>query len=124
MIWLVYRSRSNDLPAPPGYNPSVGQSHMEVTMDTDQSHLILKKSWDIALGPIKQVSAENTILCCICLKILIIVLHFCHALGTNEPANHVYVRQFDFNIPDNDGGYDVGATNKGNHRHTSDIQSD
>lgn len=29
---------------------------MEVTMDTDQSHLILKKSWDIALGPIKQVS--------------------------------------------------------------------
>ncbi|XP_031631451.1 ER membrane protein complex subunit 4 [Contarinia nasturtii] len=49
------RSRGNDLPSPPGFNPSVGQSHMEVTMDTDQSHLILKKSWDIALGPIKQV---------------------------------------------------------------------
>lgn len=49
------RSRSNDLPAPPGFNPAVGQNHMEVTMDTDQSHLILKKSWDIALGPIKQV---------------------------------------------------------------------
>lgn len=46
---------NNDLPSPPGFNQSVGQSNMEVTMDTDQSHLILKKSWDIALGPIKQV---------------------------------------------------------------------
>lgn len=53
---MIHRSRSNDLPAPPGFNPAVGQNHMEVTMDTDQSHLILKKSWDIALGPIKQVS--------------------------------------------------------------------
>lgn len=51
---------NNDLPSPPGFNPSVGQSNMEVTMDTDQSHLILKKSWDIALGPIKQVSALST----------------------------------------------------------------
>lgn len=53
-----FRSRNNDLPTPPGFNPSVGQSHMEVTMDTDQSHLILKKSWDIALGPIKQVNKK------------------------------------------------------------------
>lgn len=52
---IVYRNRKDDLPTPPGFNPTVGQSHMEVTMDTDQSHLILKKSWDIALGPIKQV---------------------------------------------------------------------
>lgn len=48
-----------DLAAPPGYNPSVGQSHNEVALDTDQNHLILKKSWDIALGPIKQVCART-----------------------------------------------------------------
>lgn len=53
---MEFRVRNNnDMPAPPGYNPLVGQSHMEVTMDTDQNHLLVKKSWDIALGPIKQV---------------------------------------------------------------------
>lgn len=52
----MYRNRNaNDLAVPPGYNLSVGQNHNEVAMDNDQNHLILKKSWDIALGPIKQV---------------------------------------------------------------------
>lgn len=60
--WNRIRNRSNnDLPSPPGFNPSVGQSHTEVSMDTDQSHLILKKSWDIALGPIKQVNQSTLI---------------------------------------------------------------
>lgn len=27
--------------------------------DTDQNHLIIKKSWDIALGPIKQVNTNT-----------------------------------------------------------------
>lgn len=48
-------NKNSDIAAPPGYNPSVGQSHNEVAKDSDQSHLITKKSWDIALGPIKQV---------------------------------------------------------------------
>ncbi|XP_055535028.1 ER membrane protein complex subunit 4 [Wyeomyia smithii] len=49
------RSRSSsDIASPPGFNPSAGQVHSEVARDNDQSHLILKKSWDIALGPIKQ----------------------------------------------------------------------
>lgn len=48
-------NKNSDIAAPPGYNPSVGQSHNEVAKDSDQSHLIIKKSWDIALGPIKQV---------------------------------------------------------------------
>ncbi|XP_055693176.1 ER membrane protein complex subunit 4 [Lutzomyia longipalpis] len=56
---LDYTSRSvarnADIASPPGYNPTVGQSHSEVAKDTDQNHLIMKKSWDIALGPIKQV---------------------------------------------------------------------
>ncbi|XP_055591422.1 ER membrane protein complex subunit 4 [Uranotaenia lowii] len=45
---------SSDLPSPPGFNLSAGQLHSEVARDNDQSHLILKKSWDIALGPLKQ----------------------------------------------------------------------
>jgi len=50
--------KSKDAPqlaSPPGYNPSVGLSHSEVARDEDQNRLIIKKSWDIALGPIKQV---------------------------------------------------------------------
>jgi ER membrane protein complex subunit 4 len=43
------------LPAPPGYNPSAVQAHAELSKETDSSHLILKKSWDLALGPLKQV---------------------------------------------------------------------
>lgn len=52
---LNSRNKSSDISSPPGYNLSVGQSHSEVAKDNDQSHLIIKKSWDIALGPMKQV---------------------------------------------------------------------
>uniref|UniRef100_U5EVH5 ER membrane protein complex subunit 4 n=1 Tax=Corethrella appendiculata TaxID=1370023 RepID=U5EVH5_9DIPT len=48
------KSSSSDLPSPPGYNLSAGQIQCEVAKDNDQSHLIIKKSWDIALGPLKQ----------------------------------------------------------------------
>lgn len=50
-----FRNKTTDIPSPPGYNLAVGHSHSEVAKDTDQNHLILKKSWDLALGPIKQV---------------------------------------------------------------------
>lgn len=33
----------------------MGQSHNEVAKETDQNHLIIKKSWELALNPIKQV---------------------------------------------------------------------
>lgn len=46
---------SSEITSPPGYNLAVGQSHTEVAKDNDQNHLIIKKSWEIALGPIKQV---------------------------------------------------------------------
>lgn len=103
---------------------------MEVTMDTDQSHLILKKSWDIALGPIKQVShpfdpffitIDRRIDITIHRKIELISLSI--STGTNEFVNNVHVRKFDFNISNNDGGHDAGASDKGDHRHTSHIQS-
>lgn len=55
LISYKTRNKTTDIPIPPGYNPSIGHNHVEVAQDTDQNHLILKKSWDLALGPIKQV---------------------------------------------------------------------
>lgn len=54
-----YRSKqekSTDLASPPGYNPSLGQVYTETSKESDPNHLIIKKSWDLALGPLKQVS--------------------------------------------------------------------
>lgn len=50
------RSKSDrtELPLPPGYNASVGQVQAETSKETDPN-LIVKKSWDVALGPLKQV---------------------------------------------------------------------
>lgn len=55
LIQFYFRSKNNDISSPPGYNLSAGQIHSEVAKDNDSSHLIIKKSWDIALGPIKNV---------------------------------------------------------------------
>ncbi|XP_066597421.1 ER membrane protein complex subunit 4 [Prorops nasuta] len=45
-----------DVPSPPGYAPAVSLLHtVEYLRETDSNHLILKKSWDLALGPLKQV---------------------------------------------------------------------
>uniref|UniRef100_A0A1B6LJJ2 ER membrane protein complex subunit 4 n=1 Tax=Graphocephala atropunctata TaxID=36148 RepID=A0A1B6LJJ2_9HEMI len=49
------QEKSSDLPSPPGYNFSVGQVYTETSKDNDPNHLIIKKSWDLALGPLKQV---------------------------------------------------------------------
>ncbi|XP_021927263.1 ER membrane protein complex subunit 4 [Zootermopsis nevadensis] len=49
------QDRSSDLASPPGYNPSAGQVYTEVARESDPSHLIIKKSWELALGPLKQV---------------------------------------------------------------------
>jgi hypothetical protein len=58
VIIIHFRSkqdRSSDLASPPGYNPSAGQVYTEVARESDPSHLIIKKSWELALGPLKQV---------------------------------------------------------------------
>lgn len=52
---LKHSSKSADLASPPGFDPSIGNGHVEVAAETDSTHLILKRSWDLALGPIKQV---------------------------------------------------------------------
>ena len=43
-----------DLPAPPGYSHSVAVAATEATRETDSS-LLIKRSWDIALQPLKSV---------------------------------------------------------------------
>lgn len=52
-----YRTRgpSEPLPSPPAYMSSAVSVSGEVSKKTDISRLITKKSWDLALGPIKQV---------------------------------------------------------------------
>jgi len=45
---------SNDIANPPGYNANVTHHHQDITRDVDPN-LIVKRSWDFALGPIKQV---------------------------------------------------------------------
>lgn len=49
------RSSSNELSSPPGYSTAASLAHSEVSKDSDPNHLIIKKSWDLALGPLKQV---------------------------------------------------------------------
>ena len=45
---------SYELPNPPGYSASIASLHAEATRTTDPG-LKAKRSWDMALGPIKQV---------------------------------------------------------------------
>jgi len=46
--------RSAELCSPPGYCCQTSQMHVEASRDTDHN-LIVKKSWDIALGPMRQI---------------------------------------------------------------------
>lgn len=44
----------NELPSPPGFSASVATTVAEATKEADSS-LLIKRSWDIALAPLKQV---------------------------------------------------------------------
>ena len=45
-----------DIASPPGYTPAVALFHaVDSIRESDSNHLIIKKSWDLALGPLKQV---------------------------------------------------------------------
>lgn len=48
--------KSTDSTSPPGYSQSAGQNGSELSKDSESSRLMIKKSWDLALGPLKQVS--------------------------------------------------------------------
>ncbi|KOB79350.1 Transmembrane protein 85 [Operophtera brumata] len=51
------KNRASDVAVPPGYiHPGfIGASHTETSKDTDSNLLLIKKLWDVALGPLKQV---------------------------------------------------------------------
>ena len=49
---------SSDLPSPPGFSASIGALHAEAQRQPDHS-LKAKRTWDLALGPIKQVSFDE-----------------------------------------------------------------
>jgi len=55
--WQLDFSRSpggSDLPSPPGYSLGATSVHHEAARETDPN-LRIKRSWDVALGPLKQV---------------------------------------------------------------------
>ncbi|OWA51202.1 putative ER membrane protein complex subunit 4 [Hypsibius exemplaris] len=56
LFQVSYKGAQNrdDLPRPVGYNPNIAFSSELQTKGTD-TDLIVKRSWDIALAPIKQV---------------------------------------------------------------------
>lgn len=50
------QDKTVEIPSPPGYTPTGSLFHnVEYMRETDSNHLIIKKSWDLALGPLKQV---------------------------------------------------------------------
>ncbi|XP_026727066.1 ER membrane protein complex subunit 4 [Trichoplusia ni] len=49
------RTAATELPSPPGYSASANASYTESSKDTDSNLLLIKKLWDVALGPLKQV---------------------------------------------------------------------
>lgn len=51
----IPRGSGQDLASPPGYSASNIGLNTEVSKKTDVSRLITKKSWDLALAPLKQV---------------------------------------------------------------------
>lgn len=55
MFHRIPRTSNQDLASPPGYSASNVGLNTEVSKKTDISRLITKKSWDLALAPIKQV---------------------------------------------------------------------
>lgn len=49
------QDKSTEIPSPPGYTTGSLFHNVEYMRETDPNHLIMKKSWDLALGPLKQV---------------------------------------------------------------------
>lgn len=54
MMFNFAKNKNDNLASPPGYYPNIRQCHGEVNQGRDMS-LIVKKSWDVALAPLKQV---------------------------------------------------------------------
>jgi hypothetical protein len=89
--------------------------HSEVARDTDQSQLIIKKSWDVALGPVKGVTEISS-----CDVAGSFTCHF--ILDSNESPHHVHGWQLDLNLSHYDGRDEFDKTIESNFHHWSHIQ--
>lgn len=50
------QDKNAETTSPPGYTTAVGLLHnVENLRENDSNHLIIKKSWDLALGPLRQL---------------------------------------------------------------------
>ncbi|GBP66561.1 ER membrane protein complex subunit 4 [Eumeta japonica] len=49
------KTQATELPAPPGYNQGINANYAETSKNSDSNLLLIKKLWDVALGPLKQV---------------------------------------------------------------------
>lgn len=50
------QEKNTDIPSPPGYTSAVALFNAADSIrESDPNHLIIKKSWDLAIGPLKQV---------------------------------------------------------------------
>lgn len=101
--------------SPPGFNQSAGQIHSEVARDTDQSQLIVKKSWDVALGPVKGVIILPDP---VEYNFNFMLLYFA---DPNESSDHVHGWKLDLNLPYHDGGNVTHQTSKSYFHHNSNF---
>ena len=93
---LFDRSSQNvELPPPPGFS-STGSAlvHADASREADPN-LRIKRCWDLALGPFKQVRRH-----------LESFSSSCVFSGSNEPVHHVHVWQFHLHLPHHDGCHD------------------
>ncbi|KAG7208460.1 hypothetical protein KM043_014686 [Ampulex compressa] len=57
------QDRNTDIPAPPGYTSAVALFHnVESLREANPNHLIIKKSWDLALAPLRQIMVNLVIM--------------------------------------------------------------
>ena len=102
-ILILYRSNQNvELPPPPGFS-STGSAlvHADASREADPN-LRIKRCWDLALGPFKQV-----IYCSSSLTLV--------STGPNEPVHYVHVWELHLNLPHHDGRHDDVQVNLQNY---------
>lgn len=104
-------SKNADIPSPLGYNPSALVNQSEVVRD---QRLVIKKSWDLALGPLKNVSSS---------PLERPVLNLWIPSDSHESIHHVHVRKLDFHFSHHDGRHDADPAYQGHLHHPGDFQN-
>lgn len=55
MIFRNKLEKNVEIASPPGYTVGTQAHNTDHSKDSNSNHLIMKKSWDLAIGPLKQV---------------------------------------------------------------------